>query len=206
MKKGEKDGLKMAKKSERDTKGRIINAAWQLFYKQGYEATTIDEIVEASQTSKGSFYHYFDSKDMLLGTLSYMFDKKYEELMETLDPEMNSFDKLMYLNRELFFMIETGIPMELLSRLLSTQLVTPVEKHLLDRRRTYYRLLREITLEGQNRGQLRSDIPVGDIVKAYALCERALMYDWCLCNGEYSLSRYSGQMLPMFLRDFKCGE
>ena len=31
MKKGEKDGLKMAKKSERDTKGRIINAAWQLF-------------------------------------------------------------------------------------------------------------------------------------------------------------------------------
>lgn len=204
MKKGEKDGLKMAKKSERDTKGRIINAAWQLFYKQGYEATTIDEIVEASQTSKGSFYHYFDSKDMLLGTLSYMFDKKYEELMETLDPEMNSFDKLIYLNRELFFMIETGIPMELLSRLLSTQLVTPVEKHLLDRRRTYYRLLREITLEGQNRGQLRADIPVGDIVKAYALCERALMYDWCLCNGEYSLSRYSGQMLPMFLRDFKC--
>lgn len=206
MKKGEKDGLKMAKKSERDTKGRIINAAWQLFYKQGYEATTIDEIVEASQTSKGSFYHYFDSKDMLLGTLSYMFDKKYEELMETLDPEMNSFDKLMYLNRELFFMIETGIPMELLSRLLSTQLLTPVEKHLLDRRRTYYRLLREITLEGQNRGQLRADIPVGDIVKAYALCERALMYDWCLCNGEYSLSRYSGQMLPMFLRDFKCGK
>lgn len=35
----------MARKTSRDTRGRIIAAAWQLFYEQGYEETTIDEIV-----------------------------------------------------------------------------------------------------------------------------------------------------------------
>ena len=40
------------------------------------------------------------------------------------------------------------------------------------------------------------------MVKRYALCERALMYDWCLCGGEYSLGHYSAQVLPGFLSSF----
>ena len=80
----------MARKDSRNTKGRIVDAAWELFYEQGYEQTTIDEIVERSETSKGSFYHYFDGKDALLSSLSYLFDKKYEELKDTINPEMNS--------------------------------------------------------------------------------------------------------------------
>ena len=50
----------MAKKNARNTRGRIVSAAWQLFYEQGYEHTTVEEIIDQSQTSKGSFYHYFD--------------------------------------------------------------------------------------------------------------------------------------------------
>ena len=34
-----------------------------------------------------------------LSTVSYLFDQKYEALMETMDPEMDRFDQLMYLNR-----------------------------------------------------------------------------------------------------------
>lgn len=71
----------MAKKNARNTRGKIVNAAWQLFYEQGYEDTTVEEIIELSRTSKGSFYHYFDGKDALLSTLSLLFDEKYEELM-----------------------------------------------------------------------------------------------------------------------------
>ena len=64
----------MSKKNDRNTKGKIINAAWDLFYEQGYEYTTVEEIIEKSGTSKGSFYHYFEGKDALLGSLSYIFD------------------------------------------------------------------------------------------------------------------------------------
>ena len=96
----------MAKKNARNTRGKIVNAAWQLFYEQGYEDTTVEEIIELSHTSKGSFYHYFDGKDALLSTLSLLFDEKYEELMDTLTPEMSAMDKLLFLNSELFGMIE----------------------------------------------------------------------------------------------------
>ena len=192
----------MAKKNARNTRSRIVNAAWKLFYEQGYEDTTVEEIIEVSHTSKGSFYHYFDGKDALLSSLSYLFDKKYEELTPSLETFPSSFDKLIYLNHELFLMIENRVPLDLLARLLSTQLITTGEKHLLDHGRTYYRLLRKIIIEGQKSGELRKDLSVNEIVKAYSLFERAIMYDWCICNGEYSLYQYAGTLLPTFLRGF----
>lgn len=190
-------------KSTRNTKKKIVSAAWRLFYEQGYDSTTVDDIIEASGTSRGSFYHYFDGKDALLSSLSFLFDDKYTELMEKMDPDMNSFDKLIYLNKELFFMIENTIPIDLLARMYSTQLVTSGEKHLLDHNRIYYRLLRQIIAEGQQRGQIRSDITVNEIARLYALCERALLYDWCIYSGDYSLTSYSSGILPRFLQDFK---
>ena len=39
-------------KKRSSTKSRIIKAAWNLFYKHGYEQTTVDEIISASKTSK----------------------------------------------------------------------------------------------------------------------------------------------------------
>ena len=57
-------------------------------------------------------------------------------------------------------MIENSVSVELLARLLSTQLVTNGEKHLLDRNRTYYKLLRRIIGEGMEAGQLKFMFPV----------------------------------------------
>jgi len=193
----------MSKKSARNTRGRIIEAAWQLFYRQGYDDTTVEEIIQESGTSRGSFYHYFEGKDALLSSLSYLFDEKYEQLMDTIDPDMDRFDQLMYLNRELFSMIENRISLDLLARLYSSQLITRGDKHLMDHNRTYYKLLRHIVLEGQQRGELRDDVTANEVVRAYALCERALIYDWCLSNGDYSLVQYGKTMMPMFLAGFR---
>ena len=192
----------MAKKNARNTRSRIVNAAWKLFYEQGYEDTTVEEIIDVSHTSKGSFYHYFDGKDALLGTLSSLFDEKYQELSLCLEEGGSAMEKLLFLNRELFGMIENSVSVELLARLLSTQLVTNGEKHLLDRNRTYYKLLRRIIGEGVEAGELNPRLSVSEMVKLYAISERALMYDWCLCGGEYSLRQYSASVLPSFLSSF----
>lgn len=93
-------------------------------------------------------------------------------------------EQLLFLNDELFGMIENSISLELLTRLYSTQLTTSGEKHLLDHNRIYYRLLRKIISDGQSAGQLTSQSTVSEMVKLYALCERALLYDWCLCGGN----------------------
>ncbi len=193
----------MSKKSLKNTKGKIIVAAWKLFYEQGYDDTTIEEIIDESGTSKGSFYHYFTGKDALLSSLSYMFDEKYDELTEQLDDTMSAFDTLLFLNRELFTMVENSISLDLLAKLLSSQLVTKGEKHLLDHNRIYYKLLRKIISKAQTDGEFTEEKSVNDMVKIYAMCERALLYDWCLSDGNYSLRRYAEENLPVFLSGFK---
>ena len=197
-----KEGVIMAKQ-KRNTKGKIISAAWELFYEQGYEDTTVEEIIERSATSKGSFYHYFDGKDALLSSLSYLFDEEYARLQQELDPDMDAWDKLLHLNRALFAMIDSRISMELLARLLSSQLITKGNKHLLDHDRLYFKYLRQIVREGQDRGQITTALTANEIVKLYALTERSLMYDWCLCGGEYSLTAYAEKMMPMFLGELR---
>lgn len=192
------------KKNINQTKGRIVSAAWELFYQYGYSNTTIDDIVELSQTSKGSFYHYFSSKDDLLGSLSYLFDEKYEELMETLNDSLTPIEKLLKMNQELFLLIENTVPVSILSELFGSQLTNRSEKHLLDPDRTYYRLLRRIAIEGQQQNLFRKELSINDITKAYALYEHGMMYDWCISNGNYSLCQYSEKMLPLFLSGLAC--
>jgi TetR/AcrR family transcriptional regulator, transcriptional repressor for nem operon len=49
-----------------ETKLRIIQAAADLFHKQGVHATSPDQVIEASRTGKGQFYHYFANKEGLV--------------------------------------------------------------------------------------------------------------------------------------------
>lgn len=193
----------MGRKNTRNTKGKIVSAAWKLFYDHGYDDTTVEDIVWESGTSKGSFYHYFESKDALLSSLSYLFDEKYEELSPNITDDMNSIDALLYLNAELFGMIENQIDIDLLSRLFSTQVTTKGEQSLLDHNRVYYKLIRKLVIRGQERNEIIVDMTVKEIVRFYALCERALMYDWCLQKGDYSLKEYGIKTMPMFLEKLR---
>lgn len=187
------------RKSNNQTKSKIVSAAWQLFYDQGFDNTTVDEIIRLSGTSKGSFYHYFESKDSLIGSLAYLFDEKYAELEQQLDYSKNAVDNMLYLTRELCMMIENNIDIELLSRLYAQQLNKRGQKELLDRNRLYYRLLKKLTVQGQERGEITRQKSSAEIVRLYAIAERALLYDWCLHGGEYSLAEYAGSVMPLML-------
>ena len=54
MKKGEK------------RKRELLQIAYRLFLSQGYENTSVDEIIEAAGIAKGTFYYYFQSKEQML--------------------------------------------------------------------------------------------------------------------------------------------
>lgn len=193
----------MPRKSGRNTKGRIVSAAWKLFYEQGYDNTTVEDIIFESETSKGSFYHYFEGKDALLGSLSMIFDEKYEALRQEMASDMHAVDKLIYMNHELFTMIDNTVSVELLARLFSTQLTTKGEKHLLSRDRTYFKLLHQVVRQGLERHELRGDLTANEIINDYAMFERGLMYDWCLSDGDYALARHADRLMPMFLRSYQ---
>jgi TetR/AcrR family transcriptional repressor of nem operon len=63
--------------STADTRDRLIEAARELFYLQGFEATSVAEILEKADVRSGSLYYHFSSKeDLLLAVL-----EKYKELL-----------------------------------------------------------------------------------------------------------------------------
>lgn len=192
-------------RKRQSTKSRIVKAAWNLFYKNGYERTTVDDIIAASKTSKGTFYHYFKGKDALLSSLSDLFDSKYEELAGVIDPALPAYDKLLFLNHELFYMIETSVDIHLLASLYSSQLVTKDKKSLLDKKRFYYRWITDIIEQAIQNKEFSDTSTTSELVKIYAMYERALIYDWALCKGKYSLSEYSDKLLPPILERFRIG-
>jgi len=66
----------------RDT---FLDAAQALIITKGYEALSVQEVIEAVGASKGAFYHYFDSKSALLeGVIGQMVDGAFSVLEPTL--------------------------------------------------------------------------------------------------------------------------
>jgi len=52
--------------SEKTTRDQIVEAADELFYRQGYEHTSFADIADVVQISRGNFYFHFKSKDEIL--------------------------------------------------------------------------------------------------------------------------------------------
>lgn len=187
------------------TKGRIVKAAWNLFSKKGYDCTTIEDIISLSKTSKGTFYHYFKGKESLLNTLSDLFDDKYEELLPTLTEEMSAKDKLLYLNHQVFDMIETSIDISILAYLYSSQITTKDTRSLSDTNRLYFRCCTEIFQQGINSGEFSNKNTAVELMDVYAMFERSALYDWALKDGTESLTEKSDRLLPHVLDIFKDG-
>jgi TetR/AcrR family transcriptional repressor of nem operon len=60
-------------RAKRTSKEKLVRAARNLMLAQGYPVTSVDDIIEAAGVSKGSFYHYFDSKEELALTAMHEF-------------------------------------------------------------------------------------------------------------------------------------
>lgn len=185
------------------TKRKIVDAAWQLFQEKGYYDTTVEDIIALSHTSKSSFYHYFAGKDELLSSLSDLFDDYYEQLVSQMDPEMNSCDKLIYLCCQVHQMIGERIDPELLAIMYSSQVITKGDKHLLNQNRYYYRIVQKLVDEGQRRGQIIQDMPGYEVAAYYSMCERAIIYDYCISDANYDLGSFTVRTIPMLLQSIR---
>lgn len=55
----------------RRTRARLLEAGHRVFIEKGYHDARVDDIVEAAQTSHGTFYRYFDNRQALFRTLAF---------------------------------------------------------------------------------------------------------------------------------------
>src|SRR5438132_1028583 len=76
----------MARRSAEQTKRKILDAAYESFYRRGFARSSVDEISAMADVTKRTLYYHFESKDQLLAAvlemqhgLSLMRIRKYEE-------------------------------------------------------------------------------------------------------------------------------
>ena len=55
------------------TRERIVREAFELFARQGFEATTVDSIVSRADVAKGTFFNYFPRKEALI---THLFERR----------------------------------------------------------------------------------------------------------------------------------
>ena len=72
-----------------DRRTEILSAAQELFFSKGYEATTVQEIIDAVGIAKGTFYHYFESKvDLLDALIASMTEQQLQNAQAILNEEI----------------------------------------------------------------------------------------------------------------------
>jgi AcrR family transcriptional regulator len=64
-----------------ETRVRLFRCALQLFAERGYPNVTVEDITEAADVGKGTFFNYFESKDQVLGVMSEIQLSKVKEAL-----------------------------------------------------------------------------------------------------------------------------
>ncbi|HZC15365.1 MAG TPA: TetR/AcrR family transcriptional regulator [Caulobacteraceae bacterium] len=83
-------------------RAELIDCAQRLFLRQGYERTTINEVISATGLSKGAFYHHFRSKEDLLEAITRRFAEQSVAFVDELR-STRGLNALQRLNRLLAF-------------------------------------------------------------------------------------------------------
>jgi AcrR family transcriptional regulator len=89
-------------KSAEIRKQELLLTAMRLFAAQGYEQTSINQIIAALNISKGAFYHHYSSKEDLVEALAAMYAEEAAERARTVleDASLDAFGRLsMFLSR-----------------------------------------------------------------------------------------------------------
>ena len=114
---------------------KIIDKAWELFIKNGYEETKVEDITRELGISKGSFYTYFATKDELLYEILEKIKKKIINVLGAIDISQEP-DKVLedYVRAKMNSAVQ----------LLNNMKLKAVEKHLIDPKlRIFFQELRE---------------------------------------------------------------
>jgi AcrR family transcriptional regulator len=80
-------------------KKEIMDAAGKLFMMKGYDETSVNMIVEEAGIAKGTFYHYFKTKEEILGAILEEYFNQFAEGMNSLanSKDMEPFEKMQYI-------------------------------------------------------------------------------------------------------------
>ena len=165
---------------------RLFRSALALFAAKGFAETTVEDITEAADVGKGTFFNYFPSKNHILLAFGEMQLAKLQAAVETARCTNQPLPEFL---RELGPRM-TQEPVrnpEIIRALLQAYLsTTPVRKAMIDLQKRVHALHAQIIRLGQERGEVRNDLPAEEIAHVFRQTIFGTLLMWSL-YGDASL-------------------
>jgi AcrR family transcriptional regulator len=165
---------------------RLFSASLRLFAQKGFPETTVEDITEAADVGKGTFFNYFPSKDHILLAFGEMQFRKLEAAIETARQSGEPMPEFLRSLGVRMTQEPTRNP-EIIRALLQAYLsTTPVRAAMMDLQRRVHALHTEMIQLGQDRGEIRNDIPAAEIAQVFRQTIFGTLLMWSL-YGDASL-------------------
>jgi len=168
---------------------RLFRAALELFAQKGFSETTVEDITEAADVGKGTFFNYFPSKDHILLAFGEMQLGKLESAIaaarQTGEP-MPEFLRSLGVRMTQEPTRNPAIIRALLQAYLST---TPVRAAMMDLQRRVHALHTQMIQLGQDRGEIRNDLPAAEIAHVFRQTIFGTLLIWSLYGDATLHSR-----------------
>lgn len=173
-------GLGRRARRRAETRARILRAALALFARQGFFATTVEQITEAADVGKGTFFNYFPSKEHVLASFGELQLAKARGALATArrgeEPVREVLHRLIYALAE-----EPGRSPTLFRSLLVANLSSEPVRQLMRRNLGRgRRLLAELMAHGQQRGEVRRDREPGELARLFQQTYFGTLLLWAL--------------------------
>lgn len=163
-----------------ETRERLFRAALKLFAEHGFLETTVEDITEAADVGKGTFFNYFPTKEHVLATFGAeriaAISRAVERARVTKSPVL---DVIKDLVTDLL-----GLSSESAALLRSIYAAhascAPVRAQLQERLEDARRLFAEIFVLAQERGEVRRDLSATDLSRSTQLVFHGVVLAWAL--------------------------
>lgn len=183
----------------RPVKERLLRVATRLFARNGFEGTSVQDIVDAAGVTKGAMYHYYGSKDDLLYEV-------YHQLLTMQTTRLNEIVKGPGTPQERLRAAAIDVVVSSLANL-DDMIVFFRSLHMLpdDRqtqvraeRRAYNDQFKALVEEGMADGTFRTEVPA-DIVVHYYLSAVNQLGSWFRPDGPLSPTQVGEQYTELLL-------
>ena len=173
---------------------RLFRAALTLFGKNGYAQTTVEDITEAADVGKGTFFNYFPTKEHILMAFAEMQLGKLKAIVrdaQQSDLPMRDVLRMLVLRMTEEPIRNPAIVRALLLANLSSLHVRGAMLRIHDRNRA---LLGKLIRHGQERSEIRTDLPAEEIAQVWRQTIFGTLLFWSLA-GDASLTERIEQSL-----------
>ena len=181
------DGPDRRQRRGAETRERLFRAALKLFGEKGFAETTVEDITNAADVGKGTFFNYFPSKEHILIAFSDMQLDKLQATVEHMrdgDEPMRAFFRSMTLRMTEEPARAPDVVRAILQANLSSSSVRSVMQ---ERNARAEGLLTQLMQIGQERGEFRRDLPPLELARVFRQTTFGTLLMWSL-HGDASLA------------------